>query len=193
MDKEQLHEARTNPDFLKYLEQTRTDAITTKNISALYEVLDSFLVLDLQEDKINDIYQHILQISFENVEKIVNENRKLSLEDDDLYYVRAFYEHGIEKWSYENFDGAKELIFVLSNIVDDKVFCEALQVHIIAISNKKDLDSFYDNEVNLDSSTEDEKYGYFITNFNYDIKEHLEKNKETLQKEYDNLKHLLDG
>lgn len=193
MDKDQLHEARTNPDFLKYLEQTRIDAIATKNISALYEVLDSFLVLDLQEDKINDIYQHILQISFENVERIVNENRKLSLENDDLYYVRAFYEHGVEKWSYENFDGAKELIFVLSNIVDDEVLCQALQAHIIALSNKKDLDSFYDNEVNLDSSTEDEKYGYFITNFNYDVKEHLEKNKETLQKEYDNLKHLLDG
>ncbi len=60
MDKEQLLEARTNPDFLNYLEKTRVEAIKTKNISALYEVLDSFLILDLQEDKVNDIYQNIL-------------------------------------------------------------------------------------------------------------------------------------
>ncbi|PLY06508.1 MAG: hypothetical protein C0625_09125 [Arcobacter sp.] len=193
MDKEQLHEARTNPDFLKYLEETRVDAIATKNISALYEVLDSFLVLDLDEEKINSVYQHILQISFENVEKIVNENRKLKLEGDDLFYVRAFYEHAVEKWSYENFDGAKELIFVLSNITEDELLCSALQVHIVALSKNIDLDSFYEKEVDLNSSTDEEKYGYFITNFNYDKKEYLENNIKTLEKEYENLKHLLES
>lgn len=193
MDKEKLHEARTNPEFLEYLEKTRVDAIATKNVSALYEVLDSFLVLGLEEEKINEIYQHILQISFANVEIIVNENRKLSLEGDDLYYVRAFYEHGVEKWSYENIEGAKELLFVLSNIIDDETLCDALKVHIIALSNERDLDTFYGTEVNLNSSNDDEKYGYFITNFNYDLKAHLDHNKDTLQKEYDNLKHLLDA
>ena len=193
MDKEQLQEARTNPDFLKYLEETRVEAISTKNISALYEVLDSFLVLDLDEEKINSVYQHILQISFESVETIVNENRKLKLEGDDLFYVRAFYEHAIEKWSYENFDGAKELIFVLSNITEDEILCNALQIHIIALSKKIDLDSFYEKEVDLESSSEEEKYGYFITNFNYNKKEHLENNIKTLEKEYENLKHLLES
>jgi hypothetical protein len=193
MDKEQLHEARTNPEFLEYLEKTRVDAIATKNISALYEVLDSFLVLDLDEEKINAVYQHILQISFENVEKIVNENRKLKLENDDLFYVRAFYEHAVEKWSYENYKGAKELIFVLSNIVEDEILCTALQVHIIALSKEIDLDSFYEKEVDLNASSEEEKYGYFITNFNYDKEEYLEENKDTLQKEYENLKHLLES
>ena len=193
MDKEQLQEARTNPDFLKYLEETRVEAISTKNISALYEVLDSFLVLDLDEEKINSVYQHILQISFESVETIVNENRKLKLEGDDLFYVRAFYEHAIEKWSYENFDGAKELIFVLSNITEDEILCNALQIHIIALSKKIDLDSFYEKEVDLESSSEEEKYGYFITNFNYDKREYLENNIKTLEKEYENLKHLLES
>lgn len=51
MDKAELHEARTNPEFLNYLEQTRLDAIQTENISALYEVLDSMLILDLDEEK----------------------------------------------------------------------------------------------------------------------------------------------
>jgi len=193
MDKDQLNEARTNPDFLKYLEETRIDAISTKNIAALYEVLDSFLVLDLDEEKINDVYQHILKISFENVQDIVNNKRKLKLEVDDLFYVRAFYEHAVEKWSYENYDGAKELIFVLSNIVEDELLCNSLQVHIIALSKGTDLDSFYEKNVDLNASVEDERYGYFITSFNFDTKEYLDKNKQTLEKEYKNLKHLLES
>ena len=51
MTKEELNQARTNPEFINYLEETRIDAINTKNISALYEVLDSLLILDLDEEK----------------------------------------------------------------------------------------------------------------------------------------------
>lgn len=193
MDKEELFQARTNPEFLNYLEETRLDAIKTKNISALYEVLDSFLILDLEEEKVNELYQMILQIAFENVQERVNNEEKLTLEGDDLFYVRAFYEHGVEKWSYSNLDGAKELLFVLSNIVNDKMLIEALQAHIIAISKNIDLDSFYDQEVNLDAVDIKEEHGYFITSFKYDITKHLEDNKDVLKEQFDSLKHLLDN
>jgi len=193
MDKEQLHDARTNPDFLKYLEETREDAIATKNISALYEVLDSLLILDLDEEKVNFVYQNILQIAFEQVQNKIDANKKLTLEGDDLFYVRAFYEHAIEKWSYENFDGARELIFVLSNILDDQLLEDALKAHIIALAVNINLDSFYEDDVNLESTNEDEKYGYFITEFNYELKEYLELNKGTLSLEYEKLKHLLEN
>ncbi len=192
MDKEQLLQARINPDFLNYLENTRVDAIKTKNISALYEVLDSFLILDLEEEKVNDIYQNILKISFENVQKIIDDNKKLSLNGDELFFVRAFYEHGIEKWSQGDFKGAKELLFVLSNIIEDDLLIKSLQSHLIAIIKELDLDSFYENEVNLDSVDLDERHAYFITSFKYDIKNHLDLNKELLEKEYENLQDLLD-
>ncbi len=193
MDKEELFQARTNPDFLKYLEQTRVEAIETKNISALYKVLDSFLVLNLEEDKTDEIYQNILQIAFENVQSLVSLNKKLSLDSDNLFYIRAFYEHCVEKWSYGNLDGAKELLFVLSNIISDELLINSLQAHIIALSKKEDLDSFYDKEVNLNEINIDEKYGYFITTFNYELKEHISQNRDILAKEYENLKYLLEN
>ena len=84
MTNEELNEARTNPDFINYLEKTKDDAIETKNISALYEVLDSLLILDLEQDKINAVYENILKISFENVERIVNSGKKIVLENEIL-------------------------------------------------------------------------------------------------------------
>jgi hypothetical protein len=193
MNKTDLHEARTNPDFLKYLEKTRTDAIDTKDIAALYEVLDSLLVLDLEEEKINSVYENILKITFENVEKIINENKRLDLENENLFYVRAFYEYAIEKWSYSDFKGAKELIFVLSKIIEDEVLNDSFKVHLIALAKQTSLDDFYENEVDLNFENLDEKYGYFITNFNYDKKDFIKQNEQVLNTECENLKYLLEA
>ena len=193
MDKNELNEARTNPDFLKYLEEARVKSIKEENIRVMYETLDSMLILDLDEEKINKLYEQILKTSFANVEKIVNENIKLKLEDENLLYVRAFYEHAIEKWSYDNFDGAKELVFVLANIIEDEKLELALNTLIIILSQKQSLDSFYDEKVDLEAEDEDEKYGYFIVNFKFNKEEFINNNKDILSSEYENLKHLLEA
>jgi hypothetical protein len=193
MNQNELHEARTNPDFLKYLEQTQNDAIQTQDISALYEVLDSLLVLDLNDaNRIDTVYENILKIAFDKVEEFLTNDKKLSLKDDELYYVRAFYEHAIEKWSRDNFTGAKELFYILVNIVDDTKLSNALDVHIYACANQLDMDTFYETYVDVENISQDEIYGYFILNFKFDTKEFLEQNKQTLKTQYDQLKHLLD-
>lgn len=192
MTHDELNEARTNPEFLNYLEETRKEAIQTRNISALYEVLDSLLILDLEEEKINSVYENILKISFENVEKIVNSGSKLSLENDELFYVRSFYEHAIEKWSYSHLEGAKELLFVLLNIIEDEVLEDALKVLVVVLSKGIDLDTFYDESVDMNLTSTEEKYAYFIMNFKFNAKEYIVENKTILYNEYSNLKHLLD-
>ncbi|AXH15995.1 hypothetical protein [Malaciobacter mytili] len=192
MDKSELNQARTNPDFLNYLEQTRVDALKTENISALYEVLDSFLILDLDEDKVNEVYEAILKISFSKVEEIVNSGKKLALKEEQLFYVRSFYEHAIEKWSYGDIKGAKQLFFVLYNILDDERLEDALKIHVIALAKGMDLDTFYEKKVDINNVLEDETHGYFIVNFNFAPKLFLKENASILEKEYENLKYLLD-
>ena len=103
----------------------------------------------------------------------------------------TLYEHAIEKWSYDNFDGAKDLIFVLANIVDDVALVKSLNILIVFLSSKIPLDDFYDTRVDLEADADDEKYGYFITNFRFDNDEFLNESKEILETEYKNLKHLL--
>ena len=191
MDKEALFQARTNPDFLKYLEEARINSMKAEDIGLMYETLDSMLVLDLDEENVNKLYEQILKTSFSNVEKILENHGKLNLEGDNLLYVRALYEHAIEKWSYDNFDGAKDLIFVLANIIKDENLEKALNILIIFLASEIQLDDFYDTKVDLEVELDDEKYGYFIMNFRFDNQEFLNENKDILEKEYKNLKHLL--
>ena len=191
MDKEALFEARTNPDFIKYLEEARINSMKAEDIGLMYETLDSMLVLDLDEEKVNKLYEQILKTLFSNVEKILSKHTKLNLEDDNLLYVRALYEHAIEKWSHDNFDGAKDLFFVLANIVDDVALVKSLNILIVFLSSNIALDDFYDTKVDLETDVEDEKYGYFITVFRFDNDEFLNENKDILDIQYKNLKHLL--
>ena len=192
MNQSELNEARSNPDFLEYLEKTRVDAISSKNIEALYEVLDTMLILDLDETKINSIYEHILSISFDEVQIIIDDGKKLSLDNHELYLVRSFYEHAIEKWSNEQFAAAKELFFVLCNIIEDEILEKSLNVHLLALANSMSLDDFYEKKVDSSSVSSEEKYAYFIDAYNFNIDDYLEENKIKLEKEYASLKHLLD-
>jgi hypothetical protein len=192
MTHEELHEARTNPEFLNFLEEREKEAYEKDDIALFYEVLDSLMILDLQEDRINKIYEKILTISFEKIEERLKENTKLSLKTEDIYYIRSFYEHAIEKWSYGNFEGAKELFFVLANIIEDERLYDAIQVKIIACSNQMTIDEFYEVHVRDNSQLDDEEHGYFIMRFKFDTKKYLEEHASILVEEHKKLQHLLD-
>lgn len=191
MTPQELSEARTNPDFLKYLEEARVNSIKSKNIELMYETLDSMLVLDLDEEKINSLYEEILKLSFLSVEKLLNKNEKLDLNEPNIFYIRALYEHAIEKWTNENFTGAKELLFVIANIIDDNILKDALNCMIIFLNKELNFDEFYDGFVDLESNNSDEKYGYFLINFNFKTVDFLKDNQNILEQEYKNLQHLI--
>ena len=192
MDKEELNEARTNPEFLAYLEEKENEVMESQSISGLYEVLDSLLILDLDEERIHKVYAQILKVSFDKIEERLKEGTKLNLDTEDLYFVRSFYEHAIEKWSMLNFDGACELFFILTQIIDDQFLIDAINVHLIECSNKVDMDYFYDNNVLLEDKEIDEKYGYFITEFRFDTKEYLTTHASIIAEQFEKLKHLLN-
>jgi len=192
MNQKELEESRTNPEFLAYLEEKEGEVIESKSISGLYEVLDTLLVLDLDEERINKIYQEILKVAFDSIEDRLKDSNKLSLENDDIYFIRSFYEHAVEKWSVSNYDGAKELFFILWQIIEDEKLSTAMQVHLLATVNGKDIDNFYEEDVHHLDTVENEKYGYFIHEFNFDVDEYLSQHSTLLNEQYNQLKHLLN-
>ncbi|PIF03760.1 MAG: hypothetical protein CSA86_04450 [Arcobacter sp.] len=192
MEPNQLEEARKNPDFLECLEDLESKAIESRNLSELYQVLDSLLVLDLDEERVHTIYQEILKVAFDGIEERLKEDKKLSLDNDDIFYIRSFYEHAIEKWSMDNTQGAKELFFILTQICEDELLVETFNVHLIACSLESDMDHFYEENVLEEQSHCEDKYGYFILDFTFDKKEYLNKHIDLLQKEFEALSHLLN-
>ena len=191
MTQEEIIKASTDPEFLSYLQQREKEVLETKKVSGLYEVLDMLLILDLDPSRIDKVYETILFVAFENIEQILKDNSKLTLENDDIYYVRAFYEHAIEKWSRDDFKGAKELFYILTQIIEDDLLLDALNIKLLATNNSEDMEKFYDEKIEHQQTARDEKYGYFLLDFKFDKKEYLEKNIETLNVIYDELKSLL--
>lgn len=191
MTQEELEQARVNPEFLGFLEKKEQSAIESKNIKELYEVLDTLLILDLDDARINKVYETILTVAFNGIESKLDSHTKLSLDGDDFLYIRAFYEHAIEKWSSSNFQGAKELLFVLSQIVNDELLHDAINVKLLACHDKKDLNNFYETIVYHQQTARDEKYGYFILDFKFDTQNYLSSKTKELEAIYAELKHLL--
>ncbi len=192
MEHTELHEARTNPDFLAYLKQREEEVMESRSISGLYEVLDTLLVLDLDEDRINKIYQEILKVSFDKIEERLKENKKLSLENDDIFFIRSFYEHAVEKWSVQNFKGARELFFILTQIIEDRKLVDSINIHLLSCAKEIDLDDFYERQVDLEAPNSDEKYGYFILDYKFDTDEYLKEHSKLLEEQFNQLKHLLN-
>ena len=87
--------------------------------------------------------------------------------------------------------GAKELLFVIANIIDDKILKNAIDCMIIFLNQDLNFDEFYDDFVDFEKENDDEKYGYFLINFNFNIDEFLNKNQNILEEEYKNLQHLI--
>jgi len=192
MNQSELNQARTNPEFLHFLDEQEAKAIEEGSISELYQVLDSLLVLDIDENRVHKVYQEILKISFDKIEQRLEDGTKLTLDGDDIFFIRSFYEHSIEKWSIGNVSGAKELFFILTQIVEDKKLVDSFSIHMLQCSQENDMDHFYEHSIAHVFDETDEKYGYFITKFTFDIAEYLETNAEQLQEQYQQMKHLLN-
>ena len=194
MTQEEMIQASTDPEFLKYLEVREKDVLESKNISGLYEVLDMLLILDLDESRINKVYETILTVAFDGIEARLKSGVKLKLDDndsEDKHYIRAFYEHSIEKWSREDHKGEKELFFVLSQIIDDEKLQDAINIKLLACNDNVDMENFYETKILHKESVEEEKYGYFLVDFTFDTKSYLTENSQKLDKIYQELKSLI--
>ncbi|MBD3840836.1 MAG: hypothetical protein IE909_02945 [Campylobacterales bacterium] len=191
MDQSELNNARTNPEFLAYLDHRQQEVLESRSIAGLYEILDTLLILDLDEQRIHKVYEEILKISFDSIEERLKEDKKLSIDTDDIYFIRSFYEHAIEKWSMNNFDGAKELFFILTQIVEDEKLTDSFMVHLLSCAKSIDMDQFYDTKVNHEQTSGDDRYGYFIMDYTFDTKTYLGQNTQMIQEQCESMKHLL--
>jgi len=156
------------------------------------DIKNNILEKDLEEEKTNKIYEEILKVATLNLEEKLEKNELLKLENIDFLTIRAFYELAIEKWSNSDFELAKALFFTLANSINDDFLKKNMEVLIVNLSKELDFEDFYEEFVDKDELESKEEYGYFITTFNFDVDDFLKNHQEFLQKEYENLKHLIE-
>jgi hypothetical protein len=183
-----------NDEFIATLKDEEKKALHDKDIVRLYNVLDTLLVLDLDPNKINNIYSRILMLAFEVIEEKIEDKKKIKLDSTiNIYYIRAFYEYAIEQWSNDNFAKAKDVLFMILKVTDDPFLENVFLALFISVSKKESLEDFQVNNLDIDkiSDESDEKYLFFPTNFKEDIREYISKNSATLNKELDKLEKKL--
>ncbi|WP_456380445.1 hypothetical protein [Hydrogenimonas sp.] len=191
-EKNEFEELKKNPEFMMDLANREEAAVKAKDIVAMYDVLDTSVMLDLSAERLNRIYSEILQYVFDRLaDKLTKEEFFDITNQADLYTLRGIYEHGIERYSENDFKGAKEIFLILHYTAADETLSKAMMPHIAAAASQMKFDDFLDELVDIENPNESETYGFFLTNFKPSVEGFLQEKKEVLEnalKELETLK-----
>ncbi|WP_456401481.1 hypothetical protein [Hydrogenimonas sp.] len=192
MQKSEFEDLKNNPQFMLDLGQREEAAVKAKDVAAMYEILDTAVMLDLPAERLNRIYTEILQTVFDRLaEKLTSESFFDLSDRQDLFTLRGIYEHGIERYSENDFKGAKEIFLIIHHTAADETLSRAMMPHIAAAASRMPLDDFIDELVDVDNPNESETYGFFLTNFRPAVEGFMQEKAETLEnalKELETLK-----
>ncbi|MCF6201654.1 MAG: hypothetical protein L3J42_05990 [Hydrogenimonas sp.] len=192
MEKNEFEDLKNNPQFMLDLTQREEAAIKAKDVAGMYEVLDTAVMLDLPAERLNRIYTEILQSVFDKLaDKLTKEEFFDISNRDDLFTLRGIYEHGIERYSENDFKGAKEIFLIIHHTAADETLSEAMMPHIAAAAAKMPFDDFIDELVDVENPNDSETYSFFLTNFKPSVEGFMKEKRGVLEsalKELETLK-----
>lgn len=192
MEKNEFEDLKNNPQFMLDLTQREEAAIKAKDVAGMYEVLDTAVMLDLPAERLNRIYTEILQSVFDKLaDKLTKEEFFDISNRDDLFTLRGIYEHGIERYSENDFKGAKEIFLIIHHTAADETLSEAMMPHIAAAAAKMPFEDFIDELVDVENPNDSETYGFFLTNFKPSVEGFMKEKRGVLEsalKELETLK-----
>ena len=192
MDRNEFADLKNNPEFMMQLRNKEDEAVKQKDVQGMYEVLDTAVMLDLGAERLDRLYTEILQTAFDRLGQKLTDRTFFDIaSDEDLYTMRGIYEHGIERWSENDFKGAKEIFLILHYLADDATISEAMMPHIAASASQTSLDDFIDELVDTERPNDHERYSFFLTNFKPSVEGFLQEKAQALEEalaELDNLK-----
>ena len=192
MTTNEFEDLKNNPEFMMELKNKEEAAIKAKDVAAMYEVLDTAVMLNLSAERLDRIYTEILQTVFDRLAEKLSAQEFFDLRDrTDLFTLRGIYEHGIERYSDNDFKGAKEIFLILHHTAADETISKAMMPHIAAAASRMSLDDFIDELVDTEHPNESETYGFFLTNFKPAVEGFMQEKAQVLQealKELETLK-----
>jgi hypothetical protein len=194
MQPNEFEDLKNNPQFMLDLTNREEAAVKARDIVGMYEVLDTAVMLDLSAERLNRIYTEILQTVFDRLADKLTKEEFFDINDQaDLYTMRGIYEHGIERYSENDFKGAKEIFLILHHTANDETLSKAMMPHIAAAASQMKFDDFIDELVDVDNPNDSETYGFFLTNFKPSVEGFMKEKAEVLNNALKELETLKKG
>ena len=188
---EEILSLQNDPVFLNDLLERENNAFHTKEISSLYDVLDTLLLFKTDtKERINKLYSFIIEEALNNLHiKLKNEELFDLNKKNDHYSLRAIYEYGIEQYNGGQLHEAKELFIMLSILTDNNVFKGAMQIHLISILKEISFENFLEDFVDMDKM-ESENESFFILYFHDKANQFLHKHANLIKSAIQEVKNI---
>jgi len=177
-------ENKNDPEFEQKLNELEANAFKSEQLTNLYEVLDILSGTDSNEERINKIYQSILEIALEHLANKLEAKETFKLEDEnELYTLRALYEYAINHYSNNDYKGASELFLMLSILTEEPSIKFTMQLHAVASAEHLKFEDFVDTYIDIETLQNDEN-AIFMDRFKDGAQEYVNSKSSTLQKLY---------
>ncbi|WP_187647088.1 hypothetical protein [Nitrosophilus labii] len=183
-----LTRLKMDKDFLANLEKEKKEALKNEDIVKLYDVLDTYLALDMDEEDIDLLYQKILEKAFDTLADMLTKGEVFDIsKDSDLYTARAIYEHALERWDRKEYKGANELFLILSYVIGDESLQRGMFLALGLTAKKVSLDEFIQNYVDHEKLDEN---SLFFDKFTKKGEEFLKSERDLINKELKKIEKL---
>jgi len=150
------------------------------SIAEKYIVLEKYLNKS-DDDKINETFKEILKETFEVINKKIEENKTLNVNDEEeKAAIRAMFEYMLELWNDGEIAEAKEVGYDMAYLVDDPKLKEMFSMFVLGMIDGENIDRFFEKYVNESKVYKD----YFFADFNDQIDELVIKHKKQFQEEF---------
>ena len=145
-----------------------------------YKKLDK-LINQNKEDEINDVFRDILSETFELINKKIENNEKLDVNNpEEAAAIRAMFEYMLELWDEGAIDEAKEVGYDMAYLVNDDRLKEMFSMFVLGMLEGLSLDKFFEKYVNTERVYKD----VFFADFDDKIDELVIKHKAQFKKEF---------
>ncbi|MRI58778.1 MAG: hypothetical protein C6H99_04645 [Epsilonproteobacteria bacterium] len=175
----EIEKLKQDKELMQELQKKREQALKNGSIVELYDLLDTFLLLD-KDEEVDELYQAILQKAFDRLSSMLTQGERFDLEDEEQRYVaRGIYEHALERWDSGDFKGAGELFLILSHMMPASLH-EAMMLPLGLTAKKVSLDDFIKEYVEKEGLDEE---SFFFERLTPKAKEFMAQNRDLIHQE----------
>ncbi len=174
---------KQDKEFQENLKKLEEEVENSDSLAKVYQLLDTKLALEADENEVNQLFQRIVNDSFNMLSEKIANGEKLDLSKPDEWAgARGMYEHAIERYSANDKKAAQELFLALSYLIDNTEIKDAMMLHAAAVGKGYSFDDFMEKLTKISDLDFNNPMSVFITNFVQPVDILLEMMKDEVEK-----------